>query len=416
MKSVKKIALVIFAALLLGGTYLAGRASVAFESVAEDPRSSSQGVTEAIEPMQNEKFDLFRIGANLKRLRKTVDEKFLFEIDNAQLEDYIYKGFMQGLHDPYSVYYTAEEYKSLMEKAAGEYAGVGLVVTANARNYIEVVSPIKGTPAERAGLKTGDLIAAVDGSYFSGDQLDEAVTKMKGEPGTEVSLSISRPKGNDYESLEVKIVREMIALHSVESQMLNDGIGYILVTSFEEKTAGDFLKALDGLKAQGARGIILDLRNNPGGLLNAVNEMADVLLPQGDIVSTVDKHGQQRSDKSDSAQEDIPMVCLVNEGSASASEIMAGALKDYGRAEIIGTKTFGKGIVQQIVPFGDTGGAIKMTVSEFYTPKGNPIHKKGIEPDQVVELNEDAKSIGPDNLDQDNQLKVAIEVLNEKIK
>lgn len=419
MKSIKKIALILVAALLLTGTYYAGRASALDEAFAGSQHKGSNTISlpELKLPKSGgqEALDLPGIYNNLKHLKKLVDQYYLFDIDHDALEADIYKGFMQGLDDPYSVYYTKEEYQSVMEQAAGEYAGVGLVVTANMANYIEVVSPIKGTPAEQAGLKTGDLISAVDGTFYPGDQLDVAVTKMKGEPGTPVTLSISRPKGDEYESFEVEIIRQVIELHSVESQMLEDDIGYILVTSFEEKTAGAFTEALISLKSQGAQGIVLDLRNNPGGLLLAVNEMADSLLPEGTIVSTVDKNGDRKEETSDPDHEAIPMVCLVNGGSASASEIMAGALKDYGRAQIIGTTTFGKGIVQQILPFGDQGGAIKMTVSEFYTPKGHPIHEKGIVPDQVVELDEDVRAIGPDHLNQDTQLQAAIQALKSDL-
>lgn len=355
---------------------------------------------------------------NLQPLKELIKNNFLFEIDDNKLEEYVYKGLFQGLEDPYSVYMNKDEFKSLMESSKGEFAGVGIVVTATEDGFITVVSAIEGTPAHKAGIQSGDRIIKVGEENFSGEQMDKAVEIMRGKPGTEVKLTLSRPqKDKKNEIVEVKLKREIITMRTVSSRILDGDIGYISISQFDQHTYDEFKKDFGDLKSKGAKKIVLDLRGNPGGVMSSTVDIADMLLPEGPIVKTVDKHGEETIENSDKKMEDLPIVVLVNQGSASASEVLTGALRDYDIAKIVGTKTFGKGIVQKIYPLTkdkENGPGVKLTVSEYFTPKGVKIHKEGIEPDYIVELPEDFKgSIGPDNLNEDIQLQKAIEVIQE---
>lgn len=356
---------------------------------------------------------------NLQPLKELIQNNFLFEIDDNKLEEYLYKGLFQGLEDPYSVYMNKDEFKSLMESSKGEFAGVGIVVTATDDGFITVVSAIEGTPAYKAGIKSGDRIIKVGEENFSGEQMDKAVEIMRGKPGTEVKLTLSRDnKDKKNEIIEVKLKREIITMRTVSSKLLEDNLGYISISQFDQHTYEEFKKDYLDLKSKGAKGIVLDLRGNPGGVMSSTVEIADMLLPEGPIVKTVDKYGKESIENSDKKMEDLPLVVLVNQGSASASEVLTGALRDYDIAKIVGTKTFGKGIVQKIFPLTkekENGPGVKLTVSEYFTPKGTKINKKGIEPDYVVELPENFKgTLGPDNLKDDIQLQKAIEVIKEK--
>ncbi|MDO5690196.1 MAG: S41 family peptidase [Tissierellia bacterium] len=343
-------------------------------------------------------------------LKKQIENNYLFEYDETRLEEGIYKGLFQSLDDPYSVYYNEKEFKDLMEESSGLYGGIGVVITAMEGDYITVVSPIEGTPGERAGILPGDRIILVDGEAYFATDMDKALEHMRGEPNTDVTLTLRRDKtGGGTEDIEVTLTREMIKIISVKDEALEDGLGYIQISSFDENTANDFSAALKRQTDSGVKGIVLDLRNNPGGLLDQCLRIADELLPAGNIVSIVDKYGEREENLSGSSYNDIPMVVLVNKGSASASEILSGALKDHERASVIGTQTFGKGIVQRIFPI--EGGGFKLTVSQYYTPDDIKIHEVGVTPDQVVELPAVDTPIGPDNLTEDLQLQKAIELL-----
>ena len=353
--------------------------------------------------------------AKAVEIKSIIDNNYLREVDDQKLLDGQLKGMVASLEDPYSVYMTEEEFTRSMEDISGVYSGIGVIVTPGEDNLITVVSPIEDTPGERAGIKTGDKIVMVNGVEYFGDTMDEAVKVMKGKPNTDVKLTIVRAdKEGKNETLELSITREEIRLETVKSDVIENNIGYIKITSFDEITYEDFKTQLNQLVTSKAEGLIIDLRNNPGGLLNICADIADELLGKGTIVYTETKAGEREYLNSDKGMVNLPMVVLVNEGSASASEIMAGAIKDHNRGEIIGTTTFGKGVVQRIKPLKD-GSGLKLTVSEYFTPNGINIHGIGIEPDIVVELNENVERIGPDNLSEDNQLQKAIEVLNKKM-
>lgn len=345
-----------------------------------------------------------------------IKENYLRDVDHSKAIDGQLKGLVQSLEDPYSQYLTVDEYASFTQQTAGIYGGIGVIVTPGEDNYITVVSPIEDTPGERAGLKTGDKILRVNGDEFFADTMDKAVKVMKGKPNTPVTLTIGRKdKDGNNEIFDLEITREEIRLVTVKSNIIDDSIGYIKLTSFDELTYEDFKSNLNGLQAKGVEGLIIDLRNNPGGLLNITANIADEFLGEADIVYTETKSGQREYLKSKKGKTDLPLVLLVNGGSASASEILAGAMQDHKRGELVGTTTFGKGVVQRIKPLSD-GSGIKLTISEYFTPNGTNIHGIGIVPDVVVELNEDVEEIGVNNIANDNQLQKALEVLKSKIK
>ncbi len=353
--------------------------------------------------------------SKIDSLKEYIDRAYLREVDQDALLDGQLKGMVDALEDPYSIYMTEDEFASFTQETSGTYGGIGVIVTPGEDDLITVVSPIEDAPGERSGLKTGDKIIKVNGTEYFSKNMDEAVKVMKGEPGTKVIITIMRndKEGNNLVS-DIEIEREQIRLVTVKSDIISDNIGYIKITSFDEITYEDFMNHLNSLQKSNVEGILLDLRNNPGGLLNICADIADELLGEGDIVYTQTKDGSREYLKSDKNMIDLPLVVLVNEGSASASEILAGAIKDHGRGELIGTTTFGKGVVQRIRDLGD-GTGIKLTVSEYFTPKGINIHGVGIAPDIEVELNEDVENTGVDYIDVDNQLQKAIEVLKSKM-
>lgn len=352
-----------------------------------------------------------RILKNINLYREAIQSDYLFPYKKEDLETGIYKGLFWGLKDPYSEYYTAEEYKRLMEDTTGKFAGVGLVITAGEDNLITVVSPIANTPAAKAGLKAGDKIVEVDGQAYAGKELQEATEHMRGKPKTSVELTVQRVINGKTQTSHVKLVREMIEVDTVIGKLMPDNIGYLQIRSFEQVTAKDFKKEWEALEKQGAKKFIIDLRNNPGGLLTSCEEIADALLGKATIVTTVDNKGKKEASTSDEAQYKEPLVVLANGGSASASEILLGALRDNNRAKSVGEKTFGKGIVQQIYPLGENGkdGGFKLTMAEYLTPNGEKIHGKGITPDIVVKAPEQAKGMGPDFLKEDPQLQRALQ-------
>ena len=325
------------------------------------------------------------------------------EITREDKENGIYKGLFESLEDVYSCYYTPEEYKMLAEQTQGVYYGIGAYVSQDVETGICAISGvIKNSPAEAAGLMEGDLIYKVDGEDMSGLDIDEVVSHIRGEEGTEVALTLVR----NGEEIEVKLKRGRVDTPTVESEMLDDGIGYLQITEFDDVTVNQFTENFEELKGQGMKGLIIDLRGNPGGSVTSVYAVAEQLLPKGLIFYMEDKDGNKTEYKCEGADFDLPMVVLVNEYSASAAEILSGAIKDSGIGKLVGKTTFGKGIVQDVIPLQD-GSAIKLTVANYYTRGGNDIHLKGIEPDIEVELDTDAY------LDdgKDTQLDKAVEVL-----
>lgn len=351
--------------------------------------------------------------AKLQALEETIERYFfLHEVTDEELQNGLYKGLLASLGDPYSEYYTAEELNSLMEQSQGIYYGIGAYVQLDTNTGLPKISGvIKGSPAEDADLRADDLIYEVDGTSTYGLNLTEAVALIKGPEGTQVELTLIREGETDYMTLT--LTRRRVESPTVEFSMLEDDMAYIRVTEFDSVTVDQFADALAMAKGSGARGIILDLRGNPGGNLDAVVDMCSMILPEGMIVYTEDKYGKRNEYKCDGKHElELPLVVLVDMNSASAAEIMAGAIKDYGIGTLVGTTTFGKGIVQQIMSFLD-GSAIKITISAYYTPNGNNIHGIGIEPDVVCEFDGEAYYGSEDH--PDNQLEKAKDVLRKEM-
>lgn len=366
---------------------------------------------------KSKEIDYSQVMSNVQKLQEMINEKFLDVNDaDVDLELGIYKGVMESLKDPYSEYYSEEEFKALNEQTAGEFGGIGVEVTLNENGLIEIVSPIKGTPGEKAGLRTGDIITHIEGEAVNGYSLNQAVTLMRGEANTDVNITILRGTGKNQEVKDFKITRAIIEVESVHSQMLDNNIGYVLLTGFQERTAKDFKTAVDSLISKGAKSLILDLRNNPGGLLDQTVEIADYLMDEATVISVRYKNDKNNEDiKVKDGKMDIPMITLINGGSASASEVLSGALQDNKRSLIVGELSFGKGIIQQIYPINNNGKkeGVKITVAEFYTPNGKQIHKVGISPDYEVKIPDGVTKIGVEDLEDDTQLQKAIELLKE---
>lgn len=350
----------------------------------------------------------------LQVLESTIDQYFYLEgLTDEKLQDGLYKGLLEALEDPYSEYYTAAELEDLMSQMSGIYYGIGAYVSMDKKSSLPKISGvIAGTPAEAAGLRANDLLYKIGDISTYGMSLTEAVSYIRGEEGTEVTMTIIREGVTDY--LEVTATRQKVISPTVKYQMLDDEMGYIQIVEFDDITADQFADALATLRGSQMKGLILDLRANPGGGLTSVVDISEMLLPDGLVVYTEDKDGNRVEYKSDGKREiDIPMVVLVDMNSASAAEILAGAIQDYGKGTLIGTTTFGKGIVQQIIPFRD-GSAVKVTVSSYFTPKGRNIHGIGIEPDIVCEF--EGETYYNTDGEYDNQLEKAKEVLSGMMK
>ncbi len=341
-------------------------------------------------------------------LRELIDAKYLGDVDDSELEEGIYKGLVSGLEDPYSVYYDEEETKSMMESNEGEYCGIGAVLTRNMdTGIITLVQIYDDSPAMEAGLEADDILYKVEDKEVTGEDLTEVVSHIKGKKGTEVQLTVLR--GDDNKEVTVTAVRNTVQVQTVKHEMKNDGIGYLAVSEFDLVTYEQYKEALADLENQGMKGLVVDLRNNPGGNLETVCDILDLMLPEGLIVYTEDKEGNRDEKKSDEENQFcLPMVVLMNGNSASASEIYAGAIQDYGTGKIVGTQSYGKGVVQQIFMLKD-GTSVKLTIAEYFTPKGRNINGKGISPDVEVEYERNEE-----NPDADNQLDKAMEVLKEQ--
>ena len=343
----------------------------------------------------------------LGKIESLIDQYYyLEEVGDDVLREGAYEGVVDALGDPYSVYYTPKEAEDVFAQTEGIYYGIGAYVQLDTvTGYGKITGTIKGTPAEEAGLRDGDIIYKVEGEDMAGLELEQVVNRIKGEEGTKVHITLVR----EGEELEVDVERRKIESPTVEYSMLDDRMGYVQITEFDDVTVNQFAEALEELKAQNAQGMILDLRGNPGGSLFSVVDIADMLLGEGLILYTEDKSGYRDEYVSDAKTEiDIPIVILVDRNSASASEVLSGALKDHKKATLVGTTTFGKGIVQTIRTLPD-GSAVKLTISAYYTPAGTNIHGTGIEPDVVVEFDSEAYYEN----DFDNQLEKAKEVLSD---
>lgn len=345
-----------------------------------------------------------------KYIEETVKESYTGDIDDEQMEEYMYKGMMASLGDPYSAYYTSEEYEELTTETTGSYEGIGVVMQQDVNTgEVKVVRCYEGAPGEKAGLLPEDVLVEVNGESVSGMELSEVVDKVKNSQDQVAHLTIAREGESEY--LEIDVHLEEVNIPVVQSEMLEDNIGYIALYEFTEQTEPQYMEAFEALKDQGMERLIIDVRNNPGGLLTSVCDILEDILPEGLIVYTEDKNGEREEYTCDGENElDIPLAVLVNGNSASASEIFAGAIQDYSKGTIVGTTTFGKGIVQSLIPFND-GSAIKTTTAKYYTPSGKCIHGTGIQPDVEVELSEGLEQETSISHEEDNQLQKAIEVV-----
>ena len=352
--------------------------------------------------------------SKLQILEEYIDEYYyLDEVSDADLQAGIFRGLMNALNDPYTVYYSAEELKSFMEQTQGTYYGIGAYMKQDGETGLPMITGlIPGTPAEKGGLHVDDLVYEVDGKAVLGMTLDQAVALIKGAEGTEVTLTVIRESADDF--LNITLTRARVETPTVSLTMLENNMAYIEILEFDSVSVDQFAEALAVAKGSDMEGLIIDLRGNPGGSLDAVVDMCRMILPKGMIVYTEDKNGNRKEYTCDGKRKlQVPLVVLTDGNSASAAEIMAGAIKDHGMGTLVGTTTFGKGIVQQIVPLFD-GSAIKITISAYYTPNGNNIHGIGIEPD--VECPFDGAAYYGSEDHPDNQLEKAKEVLKELMK
>lgn len=348
-------------------------------------------------------------------LSSYINRFYLNDIDYGKMGDIIYKAMVSGLDDKYAAYYTKDEYKDISEKTKGEFCGIGAYISQGKNdNYLKVAGVVKGGPAQKAGIKKGDIIVEVDGENIQGKDSSYAISKMKGKKGTNVSISVMR-KGNK-KPITFNIKREVIHDNTVSYKMLDNNIGYISVSAFETVTKKQFKSAVDCLEKKNEKGLIIDLRDNGGGLLDTALDMLDQILPKKLVVYTKDKNGvAEEYYTKDDKEIKIPIVILVNGNSASASEVFCGALRDYGKAKLLGTKTFGKGIVQSSFAFRD-GTGLKFTTSKYYTPKGINIHGTGFEPDIKVKSNGKMTALKESGYKVDNQINAALDYLTIALK
>ena len=381
------ILLVVFGSVKIYQTYrvygrLASGSSAETESVANEKTTEKLGV-----------------------LENTIKQYFWQDVDESTLEEGVYKGLLESLDDPYSVYYTHDELVQLQQQTEGIYYGIGAYISQdNEMGYVRVSKIIKNTPAEASGLQQDDYIYKVDGEDMQAKDSSYVVSKIKGEAGTKVTITVVREGATD--PIDIEVERQKIESPTVEYQMLDNDMAYIQITEFDLVTTEQFEEAYKQAQADGMKGLILDLRSNPGGNLSTVCDIARIILPKGLIVYTEDKYGKREEYTCDGANQiKVPLVVLTNGYSASASEILAGAVKDYGIGTLVGTTTYGKGIVQKVINLSD-GSAVKLTVSNYFTPNGNNIHKIGIDPDVEVEFVAEQYKNGVDN-----QLEKAKEVL-----
>ena len=332
-------------------------------------------------------------------LESLIEKDYYQEVSEDKLVDGAMKGLFEGLGDPYSQYYTKEEFQTLKEQTSGSFVGIGVYIGIDPEsNNITIISPIEGSPAAKSGIKSGDIILAVDGEQVSSDKLDDVIKKIKGKENTTVDLTVQR----NGKQLDFTVKRQTIVTKSVESKVIDDNIGYLRITSFDENTYKEFKEHISKLQKENIKGLVIDLRDNPGGLLDVCVDIADDLIGKGTIVYTKDNSGNKEYYKSDEKEIDLPMAVLINGGSASASEILTAALVDNNKAIAIGETSFGKGLVQSVKQLKD-GTGYKLTTAQYYTPNGNYINKKGIEP-KIQEK------------DEEKQLQSAVDYLENKIK
>ncbi len=351
------------------------------------------------------------VSAKLNEIDKIVDEYFIDDVDKEKLKTRAVKAYVEAIEDEYTEYYTPEQYLELTSDISGNYKGIGVEVTVTEDNLITIIEAYDNSPAKKAGINAGDSIIKVNGTDVNGDNYNLAIDMMRGvgEFGKNDEMLLTIKRGTD--AFETKVTREHVVTQTVKGSLLENNIGYIRLSQFAEGTAKDFEKTLNSLKTKGAKSLIIDLRNNPGGMLTSVVEIADLLLPEGKILTIKGKNGPEDEYMSLEGEVDMPMCVLVNGMSASASEVLTGALKDHNKAVIIGEKTYGKGVVQSIFELDDDS-ALKITTSRYYTPSGKSLDKKGIKPDIEVKM-ELTKALGLYEKEEDIQLQRAIKELSK---
>lgn len=353
---------------------------------------------------------LNRIEGKLSSVEQIVDKDYLGEIDENKIFDETIKGYVEGLNDEYSQYFTKEELeKYKTDNIEGQFVGIGVyIIQDTEKNAIRVLAPIKGSPAEKAGILAGDYIVKVDNQAYTGEQITEATNKMKGKEGTKVKIQIIR----DEKTLDLEVERANVRVNPVEAEIYEENIGYLKISSFDQGSGSEVTKKVEELKEKNIKSLIIDLRNNGGGIVDEAIEIADLFTNKDStLLITKDKHGNESISKAKKDKViEVPIIVLTNENTASASEILAGALKDNNVAKIVGTTTFGKGVIQELLTMKD-GTGLKLTTNEYYTPNRNKINKVGIEPDEKIELPEEYRNILSVPKEVDTQLNKAIELL-----
>ena len=396
-KTIMLVALTAFLTCILTTMYIANKYDL----------RSGEGTISSLINSDSEGTD--NLTTSLNNIKKLLEKYYLNDIDEQKAIDGAISGYVSALGDPYTEYIPAKEMKEYTENIMGNYVGIGIYMVKNTeKNVIEVLTPIKESPAEEAGILPGDIIVSVDGVEYTGDDMTTAANNIKGEEGTTVKLELLR----GTEKLEFEITRKKINTNPVVEEKLENDIGYLEISSFDEGTANDFKNKFEDLKKQGIKSLIIDLRNNGGGLVDEALQIADYIVPKGkDLLITVDKNQNEEIRKAEQdVLIDMPIVVLVNENSASASEILAGALKDLDEATLVGTTTYGKGVIQQVLSLRN-GSGLKVTVEEYYTPNRTKINKVGIEPDEKIELPETVTNPLVVKKEEDTQLQKAMEIL-----
>ncbi len=385
----KGIAVGVAVTLVVTGTGFAGYQKIMF------PKGSALSDTKTVQ--------------KLNYLESLINEEYLEEKEEDSLREGLYAGLMSGLNDPYSTYYTAEQYKELNTSNEGSYVGIGAVLQKDKDGGAKIVQLYEGGSGEQAGLKKGDVLKAIDGEDVTEKENSDIASMIRESDKDSVTLTIQR----DEETKEIKVEIRDVEIQTVSHEMLDDETGYIRISEFSEVTSNQYKKAFEDLQDKGMKKLVVDLRDNPGGLLTAVCDVLRQILPEGLIVYTEDKNGKKEEEKCDGKSElAMPLAVLVNGGSASASEIFAGAVKDYGIGTIVGTTTYGKGVVQTIQPLSD-GSAVKITIAKYFTPKGNDINKKGIAPDVEAELSEDSTDWTELTHEEDTQHQAALKEIRQ---
>lgn len=353
--------------------------------------------------------------AKTEIMESYLDKYYVEEFDKTLVEEMLFSGMAAGVGDKYTYYMSEETLEQYLENTNGNFDGVGIEVYTTQDGEVVISRVMEGQPAQQAGMQEGDVIIGVDGEDMRGKLIADVAAKIRGKAGTEVTIEVLRKSTG--KTLKMIMQRAVVVMESVDSRMINGNIGYISISGFKENTYEQFKAALDTLQKGGMKGLVLDLRDNPGGLVKSVYQIGEELLPEGTMVYTLDKQEKRDDLKCDGEYLDIPLVVLVNENSASASEILAGAVKDTGRGALVGTQTFGKGLVQRLFTLPD-GSGLNVTIQKYYTPKGTSIHGIGIEPDEVVQLGEKYLTTALTDIPEgeDNQLQKALEVLRKEIK